>query len=49
MMYSARGFFDPLYALGFATAKSPLGPWKKSKDNPILRKTDACRAPGTTR
>ncbi|HEX7009508.1 MAG TPA: glycoside hydrolase family 43 protein, partial [Phycisphaeraceae bacterium] len=27
MMYSARGFFDPRYAVGYATAPSPLGPW----------------------
>jgi beta-xylosidase len=46
LMYSARGFFDPLYALGFATAKSPLGPWKKSPDNPILRKTERVSGPG---
>ena len=46
MMYSARGFFDPLYALGFATAKGPLGPWTKSRYNPILRKTDRVSGPG---
>ena len=31
MMYSARGFFDPLYSLGYATSKSPLGPFKKGR------------------
>src|SRR5688572_22039293 len=46
LMYSARGFFDPLYALGFATARSPLGPWTKSPDNPILRKTERVSGPG---
>ncbi len=46
MMYSARGFFDPLYALGFATADKPTGPWKKSPQNPILRKTDRVSGPG---
>ena len=46
MMYSARGFFDPLYALGFATAVSPLGPWTKSPDNPILARTDRVSGPG---
>jgi GH43 family beta-xylosidase len=46
LMYSARGFFDPLYALGFATADHPLGPWKKSPDNPILSRTDRVSGPG---
>lgn len=46
MMYSARGFFDPNYALGYATAKSPLGPWTKSAANPILRRTNEVSGPG---
>jgi beta-xylosidase len=46
MMYSARGFFDPLYALGYATADSPLGPWTKSNRNPILKKTAEVSGPG---
>jgi beta-xylosidase len=45
-MYSARGFFDPNYALGLATADSPMGPFKKSPDNPILHKTDKTSGPG---
>ena len=46
MMYSARGFFDPRYALGYATAKSPLGPWTKSPLNPILTRTPEVSGPG---
>jgi beta-xylosidase len=46
MMYSARGFFDPLYSLGYATSKSPLGPFTKASENPILKKTQAVSGPG---
>ncbi|MFT3785260.1 MAG: glycoside hydrolase family 43 protein [Tepidisphaeraceae bacterium] len=46
MMYSGRGFFDPLYAIGYATAPSPMGPWTKSKSNPILHRTDDVSGPG---
>lgn len=46
MMYSARGFFDPNYALGYATAASPLGPWTKSSLNPVLRRTSEVSGPG---
>jgi GH43 family beta-xylosidase len=46
MMYSAHGFFDPNYSLGYATAKSPLGPWTKASDNPILKKTKDVSGPG---
>jgi beta-xylosidase len=40
LMYSARGFFDPRYSVGYATARSPLGPWTKAPENPVLRRTD---------
>jgi len=46
MMYSARGFFDPNYALGYATSKSPMGPWKKSPLNPVLKRTTEVSGPG---
>jgi len=36
MTYSANHYADPRYGVGYATATHPLGPWKKSKDNPIL-------------
>lgn len=36
MMYSANGYTSQDYAVGFATATSPFGPWKKDASNPIL-------------
>ena len=38
LMYSANVFSSPEYAVGYATATSPLGPWTKSEHNPILSK-----------
>lgn len=38
MVYSANDFRSQDYAVGFAVAKSPLGPWKKYKRNPVLRR-----------
>ena len=38
MMYSANFFGGKNYAVGYATAKSPLGPFAKSADNPVLQK-----------
>jgi beta-xylosidase len=38
IMYSANHFGGEHYAVGYATALSPLGPFKKSADNPILHK-----------
>lgn len=46
MMYSARVFSDPLYAVGYATSKSPLGPWTKADENPILKRTRHASGPG---
>lgn len=46
LMYSARVFSDPLYAVGYATSKSPLGPWTKAADNPILKRTRRVSGPG---
>lgn len=36
MIYSANDFRNPDYAVGYATAKSPLGPWEKATDSPII-------------
>lgn len=36
LIYSANDFRNPDYAVGYATSKSPLGPWEKSKNNPII-------------
>ncbi len=38
MMYSANYFGGKNYAVGYATAKSPLGPYTKAANNPILQK-----------
>lgn len=36
LFYSANDFRNPDYAVGYATSDSPLGPWKKSGQNPII-------------
>lgn len=38
MMYSANYFGGANYAVGYATASNPLGPFVKSEHNPILEK-----------
>ncbi len=38
IMYSANHFGGAHYAVGYATGSSPLGPFKKSEDNPVLHK-----------
>lgn len=35
-IYSANDFRNPDYAVGYAVSNSPLGPWKKHEENPIL-------------
>ncbi|MDF3077666.1 MAG: glycoside hydrolase family 43 [Sphingobacteriaceae bacterium] len=41
MMYSANHFGGQNYAVGYATSKSPLGPYTKASNNPILEKNTA--------
>jgi beta-xylosidase len=38
LFYTANDFRNPDYAVGYATSKSPLGPWKKFEGNPIISK-----------
>jgi beta-xylosidase len=38
MMYSANYFGGKNYAVGYATSKSPLGPFTKATNNPVLQK-----------
>lgn len=38
MMYSCNYWRGKHYAVGYATAKSPLGPFTKASENPILQK-----------
>lgn len=40
MMYSANYFGGKNYAVGYATAKSPLGPFVKAANNPVLQKNN---------
>lgn len=46
LMYSTHAFDDPLYNICYATAKSPLGPWIKAKNNPVLSHTPDVSGPG---
>lgn len=41
IMYSANHFAGQNYAVGYATSKSPLGPFKKAANNPVLQKNTA--------
>lgn len=38
LIYSANHYESQDYAVGYATANSPKGPWKKYSGNPILRR-----------
>ncbi len=38
MMYSANHFGGRYYAIGYATSPSPLGPYQKAANNPVLAK-----------
>ena len=38
MLYSANFFGGKNYAVGYATAKNPLGPFEKANNNPVLQK-----------
>jgi beta-xylosidase len=40
LFYTANDFRNPDYAVGFATSKSPMGPWTKYSGNPILSRRD---------
>ena len=39
-IYSANHFKWPTYAVGYATSKSPYGPWEKFEGNPIISKAN---------
>lgn len=38
LFYSANDFRNIDYAVGYATAKSPMGPWQKYEKNPVLNR-----------
>ncbi|MGC8887235.1 MAG: glycoside hydrolase family 43 protein [Verrucomicrobiia bacterium] len=46
LMYSGTGADSPNYGIGYATSKSPLGPFEKYKGNPIAHRTDRVLGPG---
>ncbi len=46
LMYSGSGADGPDYAIGYATATSPLGPFRKYAGNPIARRRDGLYGPG---
>lgn len=46
LMYSGSGADSPVYAIGYATAHSPLGPFTKFAGNPIAKREGAVRGPG---
>jgi beta-xylosidase len=45
LMYSGTGADSPNYGIGYSRAKSPLGPFKKSADNPIVHRTGPNASP----
>ncbi|MCX7817973.1 MAG: glycoside hydrolase family 43 protein [Kiritimatiellae bacterium] len=46
LMYSGSGADSPHYAIGYATADSPLGPFRKHPRNPIARSGNGVLGPG---
>lgn len=38
LFYSANHFMSPDYAVGYAVADSPKGPWTKNENNPIIHR-----------
>ncbi|HYW78031.1 MAG TPA: family 43 glycosylhydrolase [Thermoguttaceae bacterium] len=46
LMYSGSGANGPEYAIGYATSKSPMGPFKKYENNPIAKQGNGVFGPG---
>jgi xylan 1,4-beta-xylosidase len=46
LMYSGASAQSPDYAIGYATATSPLGPFEKYAGNPIVRRGGSVLGPG---
>lgn len=38
LFYSANHFMSPDYAVGYAVSDSPMGPWVKNRNNPIIHR-----------
>ncbi len=46
LFYSANFFASPEYSVGYAVSNSPLGPFIKALENPILSRTEYVSGPG---
>jgi len=46
LLYSGSGANTPDYAVGYATASSPLGPFTRAGHNPILHRSEGVYGPG---
>lgn len=46
LLYSGSYFYLEDYAIGYATSSSPLGPFERSPDNPIMHKSETVFGPG---
>lgn len=40
LSYSANDYQSPYYAIGYAVSDSPLGPYRKAAENPILKRNE---------
>jgi len=45
-LYSGGHYLDDSYAIGLTSARHPRGPWRKDRDNPILRSGQRITGPG---
>ena len=46
LLYSGSGADTPDYAVGYATADSPLGPFTRANHNPIVQRSEGLFGPG---
>ncbi|HNQ88821.1 MAG TPA: family 43 glycosylhydrolase [Verrucomicrobiota bacterium] len=46
LLYSGSGADTPNYAVGYATAESPLGPFTRAAHNPIVQRAEGLYGPG---
>lgn len=46
LFYSGNFFASPEYSVGYAVSDSPLGPFIKAQENPILSRTEYVSGPG---
>jgi beta-xylosidase len=46
LLYSGSGADTPDYAVGYATADNPLGPFTRAPHNPIIQRSEGLFGPG---